>query len=300
MEREGQALGIFIIVLIGILMVVTYLAGGGSRGTTPAGPGAETSTTAPATGTPQTTSGGSVTPPPKQVTGTTTTPTPPKKIKLSIVGGASTPHATKPESEYLTIVADTGNTEAVLVSGLTLKSAISGASYQIPNGERLPRSGTAPNEAPVFLKPGERVVIQTGRSPIGMSFLINKCTGYFSEFQTFTPPLSRNCPLPKSELADTPDNRAYYGSGCFDFLRSLSACRVVLKAIPADLPAACHAFIASRVSYNGCVAAHRSDADFFAAEWRLFLGRDTEIWRDKREEITLVAPDGTVLSTYTY
>ena len=51
----------------------------------------------------------------------------------------------------------------------------------------------------IYLKSGEKAIVITGNSPLGTSFKLNKCAGYFEQFHEFTPELNTECPLLKDE-----------------------------------------------------------------------------------------------------
>lgn len=235
--------------------------------------------------------------PPESPTSPETPVLPPKKdLSITYVSRSAVPG-----EEYVTITAGYSNTEPVLVSGLRLVSEYSGASYTIPNGVQLFQTGQSGTEGPILLPKGGVVVVTTGRSPVGSSFRINTCSGYLSQFQTFTPSVSTRCPLPADTLPYSGANMSAYGEACIDYVhRNLTSCKAVTAPLPINLSQSCQAFIAEQFNYNGCVRAHRTDANFYTNEWRVFLGRNAEIWRNSREEISLVAPDGSVVAEYTF
>ena len=89
--------------------------------------------------------------------------------------------------------------------------------------------------------------------PIGASFRENKCIGYFSTFQKFSPPLPQNCPTPSDELS------SLYGAGyvrdvaCVDYVNKLSRCQVALSP-PVTVSGACqNLWVIKYLNYNGCV-----------------------------------------------
>lgn len=232
--------------------------------------------------------------------GTGTTPGPIiKKVILDNwqFAGKETAAAT----EYLSITADYTNTAPVNITGWKVASAISGETYSIPGGVKLYYSGQVGAVAPVILSPGDTVILSTGRSPVGESFLINKCSRYLSEHQKFYPSISGRCPLPSKELPYSIENERTYGVGCAEYIEGMPQCKIApAGSIPANLSPQCHNFIATRLTYNGCVTAHKNDSDFYKTEWRLFLGREKEIWRNTHEEIQLIDASGTVVSTASY
>jgi hypothetical protein len=199
------------------------------------------------------------------------------------------------------IRADRSNTKPVRITGLVLHSGISGRSYSIPQGTPLYLGGQINIGQDVYLAPNEEAIIVTGRSPIGTSFRTNSCTGYLEQFQDFSPSLSRSCPSPKKEL-DIKDVSIIhsFGDACIDFIERMPSCKLNLKPIPLGFPEQCVRFITEDITYNGCVKSHKNDDDFYDDEWRLYLGRNEEVWRAKREVIELVTPDGTVLDTLSY
>jgi hypothetical protein len=221
--------------------------------------------------------------------------------KISFVRSATGAKRTKAQEEYVSIKADRANTKAVRITGLTLRSVISGRSYTIPQGVPLYYGGRINNDQDVYLSPNETAVILTGRSPIGASFKLNSCTGYLEQFQNFSPRLSRSCPDPENELdLKDVDIIRSYGDACITFIERMPRCELNLKSIPLGFPEQCVRFITEEITYNGCIKSHKDDADFYDNEWRIFLGRENEVWRAKREAIEIVSPQGKVLDTLSY
>jgi len=93
-----------------------------------------------------------------------------------------------PTQEYLSIRANNNiDKKMVKVSGWTLKSLASGSVVSIPKGTYLFFTGIINPEEDIYLTSGETVYLVTGVSPVGISFKVNKCSGYMQQFQTFTP-----------------------------------------------------------------------------------------------------------------
>jgi hypothetical protein len=224
-----------------------------------------------------------------------------EKTQLSFVRTTSGAKRTNAQEEYVRIRADRSNTKPVRITGLVLHSDISGRSYTIPQGTPLYLGGQINAKQDVYLAPKEEAIIVTGRSPIGTSFRTNSCTGYLEQFQDFSPSLSRSCPSPRKEF-DTRDVSIIhsFGDECIDFIERMPSCKLNLKPIPLGFPEQCVRFITEDITYNGCVKNHKNDDDFYDNEWRLYLGRNEEVWRAKRETIELATPDGTVLDTLSY
>jgi len=204
-----------------------------------------------------------------------------------------------PKNEYLELSVSQSATIPVDISEWTLTSSASGNSTRIPRGTETPASGIVNAAQDIILSPGDRAIIISGQSPIGASFRENKCIGYFSTFQSFSPSLPLNCPTPSDELS------SFYGSGylrdpaCIDLVSKLSRCQVVLTP-PVEASGACQSFLVKYLNYNGCVDAHRNDADFKGSTWRVYLGRTTPMWRTRHELVKLLDVNGKTVDAFSY
>lgn len=215
---------------------------------------------------------------------------------LHYVSGAA---SANPENEYIEVSVSQNISAPIDLSEWRLSSDASGRSVAIPKGTEIPMSGTINATQDIVLKPGTRAIISSGQSPIGASFRENKCIGYFSTFQKFFPSLPQTCPVPSDELA------AFYGGGyirdpaCINYVDKLSRCQVALTP-PAGASGSCQKFLIQYLNYNGCVDAHRNDADFLGDTWRIYLGRTTPLWREKNELIKLIDIKGQTVDAFSY
>ena len=203
----------------------------------------------------------------------------------------------KNESVEISIAQDAGM--PVDLSGWKLVSEATGIAAAIPKGTEVPTSGIVNPVQDIVLTPGERAIVITGQSPIGASFRENKCTGYLSTFQPFYPSLPQNCPMPSDELV------SFYGAyyirdpACMDYVNKLSRCQVVLSP-PTTVSGACQNFMVQYLNYNGCVAAHRNDADFEGNTWRIYLGRLFSMWRTQHEVVKLLDINSKTVDAFSY
>lgn len=203
------------------------------------------------------------------------------------------------ESEYVTLRVASNAPQKIVVSGWRLDSTASGTTVSLPLGAELPFLGGVNAAQPVTLSAGQAAHLVTGRSPHGTSFRTNMCTGYFEQFQNFTPPLSLECPSPLAEL------ETYFSPGsltdeCYDIVRSLSRCTLVIQSIPGSAGSACEQFITSTLSYNGCITKHKGEAKFYRDTWYLYFNRDRELWRTRSERIRLLDESGKVVDVVSY
>jgi hypothetical protein len=219
-----------------------------------------------------------------------------KVVMNHYVSGAG---SINPNSEYiqLRVAQDAGI--PVDISEWTLVSEASGSVMNIPKGTEVPTSGVVNAAQDIVLQPGEQALVISGRSPIGASFRENKCIGYFSTFQTFSPPLPQNCPMPSDELS------RFYGpdyirdAACIDYVNRLSRCQVVLSP-PNTVSGSCQSFLVKYLNYNGCLDAHKSDADFMGDAWHIYLGRTTPMWRTQHEIVKLLDINGKTVDAFSY
>lgn len=186
----------------------------------------------------------------------------------------------KKDSSTLVITALTQNRLPVSLAGFFLETEK--GKVPIPMGVKKLSYGTVNQEEVISLSPGEQVIIAFGSSPVGSSFLENKCTGYLNEFLSFTPPLTEDCPL--LTLSGQAPDRA-----CGALVEKLPACRSDITQLPKNTSFACRSFIADTASYNSCSEKHKNDPDFFNQTWRLFLP-DTSIL--KSPTILLIDGEG--------
>lgn len=203
---------------------------------------------------------------------------------------------TDPEKEYIEIKLSTKSVDKALLSGLRLKGVYN-LDIPIGDGVRLYWPGVTNSKEPIFLDPGGKAIVTTGQSPVGYSFRVNKCTGYLEQFQDFNPRLSRDCPYPRDEYL--PSGPGGLDDICLDYIERLPKCEIV-KSIPAHLSSQCQEYVSTKINYKSCVDTHRDDADFYKNEWRIFLGRSDEMWKEKRETIELLDKSGSLIKSISY
>ncbi len=202
-------------------------------------------------------------------------------------------------SEYVSVYENSSATTSVDITGWTVKSLSSGNGTSIPDGVYLLFPDQLNGTQPIFLNPGDTAYLITGVSPNGYSFKVNKCSGYMSQYQTYTPYLSSyNCPSPSSEnLSSIPVNVG--NNTCFDYINSLPACQVPTN-VPLTLSGECKNFITNTLGYNNCVNIHKPDTDFYGHTWYVYLARSAPLWGYEREDIVLLDTNGKVVSELKY
>lgn len=228
----------------------------------------------------------------------------PLKGKLKIVNYSL---GSTPDREYVLIQAPSTNKEPVLITGLTIGSDASLTKHSIPKAWPLPFLGAIGVGEPVFLMPGERAFLTSGKSPILLttnpvdqtSFRLNKCTGFLGKGITVYPSLPTECPAPSSETLPTGGYELSYA--CVDYIRTIPRCTVP-GPIPARLTgdSLCGTYISTKINYTECVKNHKDDEDFYRGEWRLYLGRSKTLWKSEREVMELKDSEGKLIDSRAY
>lgn len=188
---------------------------------------------------------------------------------------------------------------AISITGWRLESTVTGSWGVIPSGTEIPRTGSVNQTVPIRIAPGDKAVIVSGRSPIGVSFRENACMPYLEERQDFHPSLPGSCPALSGDY-----DRLYAGNSraddeCYDYVRSLDRCEAVTRA-PGHLSDECEAFVETYSGYNGCILAHGADRNFLGDTWRVYLGSSRQLWKEDRETIRLLDANGKTVDVLSY
>ncbi|MBI3631858.1 MAG: hypothetical protein HY225_00200 [Candidatus Vogelbacteria bacterium] len=93
---------------------------------------------------------------------------------------------------YITLDFPASNDRAVDLTGLTLRDLLD-RTVTIGGAASLPYQGILNEEVDISLPPGSKAFLIDGESPIGVSFRINKCFGYLTQFQEYFPPIQARC-----------------------------------------------------------------------------------------------------------
>jgi hypothetical protein len=216
--------------------------------------------------------------------------------KVNLQSGSA--GSSKAENEYVSIEAASNNTERIPITNWLLVSSKSGARSSIGQGTGLPYTNQLNAKETIYLAPGDTAYIITGRSPINVSFRLNVCTGYFQQFNRFTPPLFGACPaLRDVPVPPAPNN---FNDACEDYISGYPSCNEVTQPLPSYLTHECQVFITEESRYDKCVDRNKNKPGFYKKEWRVYLSRDSSLWKSSRESITLYDAQGKIVDTLSY
>lgn len=204
-----------------------------------------------------------------------------------------------PDKEYLIIETSPNNSGKIGITDWSVESIMTGERIYVGKATYLPYSSRVNIPESVFLSSKEKIYLTTGRSPIGTSFRTNLCIGYFEQFQNFTPSLKRECPLPENENDFITIGPNSYNDECINLVENIPRCNINTETLRAGLQYECHIYI-NGINYNNCVEKHKNEDNFYKPEWRIFLNREEELWKNSRETLRLLDSEGKVVDTITY
>lgn len=213
--------------------------------------------------------------------------------------------------EYIELSVSRNIPVDINITGWTLESVVTGQRVTIGRAARLPYPGEVNTQEDIVVNPGDRVIVASARSPIGVGFRVNLCTGYFEQFQNFAPTLRKQCPDPEKEFenfANVPVihlrielDEQYI---CRKFIdRNIDRCevtRIDLEDVRPRLSDGCIDFIEETYTYQGCVANHQYDPGFYTGYWYTYIGKPFELWREKYEIIRLLDAQGRTVDYIDY
>lgn len=223
--------------------------------------------------------------------------------KVFIVRDELTAQEESAKDEYVILQASETNIQPVSITGWSLQSMVSDAFFHIPGGVNVYQMGEVNTAEDIVLAPGEQVIVNSGVSPVGVSFRENMCTGYLGSVQEFQPRLNTRCPAPASVVPATVENLRTLGDSCVEFAEHFDECTYLTTGTPgfSALPQACRDYLQPRLTYTSCVLANQNDPRFVGTGgWRIFLGSTTEVWRNKYEVIRLLDENAHTVDVFTY
>lgn len=170
-------------------------------------------------------------------------------------------------------------------------------SYTFPDGaEILNQNNSITSD--VQLQRGDTAIIVSGRSPNGISFRVNKCTGFQNQFKSFYPSIKTGCVDPLDEF-NAFGKVPFSDDICYRTVNRLNSCKVV-TSIPSGISRECRDLLENELTYAGCIKNHKNDADFFKAEWRIFLGQNKSLWSNKNNALYLVDENNRLVASFIF
>lgn len=203
------------------------------------------------------------------------------ELTLQAYGSARLDYA----DEFIQLSAPVQNRGKVVITGMAVQNG---------RNETV-KIGSDESGGPISLLPGEHAIISTGQSPRGYNFKINKCSGYLAQVKTYSPPISNFCP----RLFSLPQVKTL-SEKCQNFVERVNSCTTPVVNGDTDINFSCSQFIAEHASYAGCVKDFKNEADFDGKEWRIFLGRTAEFWRNLHDDVKIIDRFGKLVTDLSY
>ncbi len=198
--------------------------------------------------------------------------------------------------EFVEINASSLNKNPLNITGWSIKTLNNNFSRFVGTGSELILQGKVSEEKEILLYPGEKAFLIPGGSPVGISFKLNKCIGYFEQFQDFYPELPKFCPHPGFDEYSVSGGDKY----CDAFLKSIPRCNAYVKEFPAEMSYACKVIINSRLNYNSCISESSGDKDFKKGEWRVYVEGDEFFSKGRNDIISIYDQKGRLIETLFY
>lgn len=204
-----------------------------------------------------------------------------------------------PDREYFVLLVSNILTEPVAITGWKVLDRQTKILYTFPKGVKVLGSvDIGYLSLPIVVQSGDVIVVSSGKSPIGHSFRVNKCSGYRSQFEKFIPTIKTPCPNPLQEFLDD-GTVPFFDDKCYETVTSLPVCTVV-DTIHPKITGECRNFLKNVMTETGCVSKHKNDPDFLTPEWRVFLNSDRELWKNKDNVLYLLDKNNLLVATLVY
>lgn len=210
--------------------------------------------------------------------------------------------STDTKTEYLTLRAGKVGDQGIAISNWYFQSYVTDETAAISDGDRVITKWRQPLEGPIVLLQNEQAYVITNESPLKASFHENTCTGYLRSEKDFYPSLRMSCPAPLDEMKRY-GNIALDNDACYDFVGGLNRCSTPEdEAVDdANINGSCRRFVETSLNYNGCVTNHVNTPLFDdVGNWYIYLNRDEDLWREKREIIRLMDEHDKVIDVVEY
>lgn len=210
-----------------------------------------------------------------------------KKIAIASFSGRST----DPNSETV-VIRNRSRDESILITGWYIETS-KGSRIIIPQTHDIP--GLLDSSlGPLTLPPSGKLTIAVGRQEKYPAFRENICTGYFKEQTKFKPAISKKCPRP-----DT-NELLYLNDKCLNTLKKIASCTMPTQSQFFAQSSDCSTYMIEHLTYAGCIRDHRKDKKFYLDSWYVWFGRDTELFRNTHEIITLRDSNGLFVDERNY
>ena len=200
------------------------------------------------------------------------------------------------DEEYLAIKVTDG--VSVDITGWTLLNYSNRVGYKIPQGITTNHPIKRERLENILVNNGDVVIVNSGDSPIGKSFRVNKCSGYSQQHLSFYPGIKERCPT-ALDILENSTKVSFSDSKCFEYVRNINRCQDPVN-VPSSLSNNCESFIRDNLSETSCIENFENDNDFLLKEYRVFLGKSSKVWDKSRGAIFLLDKQENLVDVFEY
>ena len=215
---------------------------------------------------------------------------------VAFLDRASSVKERDPNREYFVLIAEHNLEQPVTITGWKVFDREGKVSYTFPQGVKV--LGSNEVITPISVHSGDTIIVSSGRSPVGFSFQVNKCSGYRSQFKSFVPTIKTSCSDPIQDFLAYGEV-SFSDDACYQTVSSMRPC-IGVTHIPRGVTPECTRFLEHVMTEKGCVAQHQNDNDFFVGEWRLFLKSERELWKNRDNVLYLLDENDLLVATLVY
>jgi len=251
-----------------------------------------------------------------------------KKIKISNRGNSASERWA--DNEYITL--QNVSNQSITITGWYLQNGRDQRGYidnlnnltkgvsdtaVIPKGVRTLLVSTNNSVEQIILSPRDKAIVTSGKmtkkaSFLGLSFKVNKCSGYLNEYPGYAlqPQISKQCPRPSAE-----SGLDLLEDSCYNFVKKkLQVCHTPVYREEMQksgelrqyldstygLSRVCREYVQQHFNYQWCTLTYMKDSDFYKGEWRIYLNRQAQLWDSGRERIALYDAQGKLVDELKY
>jgi len=189
-----------------------------------------------------------------------------------------------------TIILRSNLQAAVNVTGWKIRSNT--GSFTVPGAVLVYNPAVPPAPQNIVLAPGHILNVYSSVSPLDADVRLNSCSGYLNDTYFFYPPMPQTCAAVDRQAFAT------LSGVCQDYILSLKTCEVPSVNPPVAFDDfACRNYL-NTLNYSGCIKANRNKSDFFADEWRVWMGK--RILDELHDRVLLFDKSGLLVDQFIY
>lgn len=223
------------------------------------------------------------------------------KIKIKNI---KTPTSWSPYT-LITLISNLKKGEAINITGWQIKS--SKIAFTIPKGvEKYQPAYLLLNRSQIptdniRVQGFSKIYLSSALSPLNnISFRLNRCLGYLTNYYHFPIPIYKNCPKPSRYDEQFIKEISYLQPSCQKYILNLNYCQIPkhweIPEVATDKE--CVNYLNKKFNYQGCFSEYSQDKNFLKNEWHIYINRNLKM--GSLDIIYLKDKNGLVVDKYLY